>query len=55
MKYGYARVSTVRALTSLFSANQEDECTLLEKVEKLQGGFIGTTTQDGGSINADAS
>jgi hypothetical protein len=29
----------------------DDERTLLEKVEKLQAGFIGRATQDGGSID----
>jgi hypothetical protein len=32
----------------------DDERTLLEKVEKLQAGFIGCATQDGGDIDAAA-
>jgi hypothetical protein len=39
-------------MTSLNSLDQEDERTLLEKVEKLQAGLIGTATQDGGSLDA---
>jgi hypothetical protein len=42
-------------MTSLYSANQEDERTLLERLEKLQSGFIGTSPQYGWSIDADDS
>ena len=32
--------------------DDDDERTVLEKVEKLQSGFIGVATQDGGSLDA---
>ena len=31
---------------------ENDERTLLEKLEKLQGSYIGTATNDGGSLDA---
>jgi hypothetical protein len=38
-------------MTTLPSSFDDDERTLLEKVEKFQAGFIGCATQDGGNID----
>ena len=37
---------------SFAAFENDDERTLLEKAEKLQGGYIGDATQDGGSVDA---
>ena len=34
----------------LMSEAEDDECTLFERMERLQGSYIGTATQDGGSL-----
>ena len=39
-------------MTGFPSSFDDDERTLLEKVEKFQAGFIGGATQDGGNIDA---
>jgi hypothetical protein len=39
-------------VTTFPSAFDDDERTLVEKVEKLQAGLIGCATQDGGDLDA---